>query len=73
MEHSTSIEGAPLDSCHRDSMVFRRDDGSWLMYITGIDDDMCGVISVLESDDLVHWRFLRYALRTTQNAPFNPP
>ena len=72
MEHDTTITGAPLDSCHRDSMVMRRKDGGWLMYITGITEEMYGVISVLESDDLVNWRFLRYALETAGNAPLNP-
>jgi beta-fructofuranosidase len=73
MEHTPVVQDAPLDSCHRDSMVFRREDGTWLMYITGIDDQMYGVISVLESDDLVTWRFLRFALRNAGNADCNPP
>lgn len=72
MEHTAAIEGAPLDSCHRDSMVFKRDDGTWLMYITGIDGKY-GVVSVLESTDLVNWKFLRFALRTSGNAENNPP
>lgn len=72
MEHTPVIVGAPLDSCHRDSMVIRRDDGTWLMYITGI-DGRYGVVSVLESADLVTWRFIRHALRTSGKAPYNPP
>ena len=72
MEHTPTITGAPLDSCHRDSMVFRVEDGLWLMYITGIDGKY-GVVSVLESDDLVNWKFIRFALRTSGNAPYNPP
>jgi beta-fructofuranosidase len=52
MEHTPVIEGAPLDSCHRDSMVIRLDDDRWLMYITGIDGKY-GVVSILESEDLV--------------------
>ncbi len=72
MEHTPVVEGAPLDSCHRDSMVFRRDEETWLMYVTGI-DGRYGVVSVLESNDLVRWRFLRFALRTSGNAPYNPP
>lgn len=72
MEHTPVLHNAPLDSCHRDSMVLRQHDGSWLMYATGI-KDRYGVISVFASDDLVHWTFLRYALRTSGNAPLNPP
>lgn len=72
MEHAAVIEGAPLDSCHRDSMVLKIEDNRWLMYITGIDGKY-GVVSVLESTDLVRWRFLRFALRTSGNAPYNPP
>lgn len=73
MEHTPVIEGAPLDACHRDSMVLPKPDGGWWMYITGIDDHMNGVISVLESNDLVHWNFLRFALRTTDSTGIKPP
>lgn len=73
MEQTPTITGAPLDSCHRDSMVFKAGDNRWLMYITGIDDDMRGVVSVLESNNLVDWTFIRYALRTSGKAPCNPP
>ena len=73
MEHTPTITGAPLDSCHRDSMVFKKDDGTWLMYITGIDDTMYGVVSVLESTNLVDWKFIRFALKTSGNAENNPP
>jgi beta-fructofuranosidase len=72
MENPVYLHEAPLDACHRDPMVLRLADGHWLMYATGIRDGY-GVISVFESDDLVHWRFLRYALRTRGNAPLNPP
>ncbi len=73
MEHTPVVEGAPLDSCHRDSMVLPKPNGGWWMYITGIDDNMNGVISVLESDDLVHWTFRRYALQTTDTCGVKPP
>lgn len=73
MEQTPTIGGAPLDSCHRDSMVFKVAEDHWLMYITGIDDSMFGVVSVLESHNLVDWKFLRYALRTSGKAPYNPP
>ncbi len=71
MENPVHLIDAPLDSCHRDQMVIQHED-RWLMYATGI-ADRCGVISVFESNDLQHWRFIRYALRTTREAPRNPP
>jgi beta-fructofuranosidase len=73
MEHTPTIEGAPMDSCHRDSMVLQLGDGAWRMYITGIDDEGYGVVSVLASSDLVAWKFRGYALRTAGQAPYNPP
>jgi beta-fructofuranosidase len=73
MEHTPVIQGAPLDSCHRDSMVLKNEHGGWLMYITGIDDNMNGVVSVLESDDLVNWRFIRFALKTADDTGVKPP
>ncbi|MGC9455184.1 MAG: family 43 glycosylhydrolase [Phycisphaerae bacterium] len=72
MENPVYLVGAPLDSCHRDPMVLRLDDGRWLMYATGI-HNRYGVVSVFESTDLVTWTFIRYALRTHGNAPLNPP
>jgi len=73
MEHTPVIHGAPLDSCHRDAMVLPKPGGGWWMYLTGIDDNMNGVISVLESGDLVNWTFLRFALRTTDSTGIKPP
>ena len=73
MEHTPVVNDAPLDSCHRDSMIIPAPEGGWLMYITGIDEDMCGVVSVLQSEDLITWNFVRFALRTTATAPLHPP
>ncbi len=72
MENPVYLVDAPLDACHRDSMVLRMDDGAWLMYATGICDGF-GVISVFRSEDLVTWRFLQYALRTHGPAALKPP
>jgi len=72
MENPVVLQDCPLDACHRDPMVLRLDDGRWLMYATGISDGY-GVVSVFESADLMHWRFLKYALRTSGKAPLNPP
>lgn len=72
MENEIRFHDAPLDAAHRDHFVLPHGDGHWLMYATGI-HKRCGVISVFESNNLVDWRFLRYALRTTHDAPYNPP
>ncbi|MEN8192627.1 MAG: hypothetical protein ABFS12_07400 [Bacteroidota bacterium] len=72
MENPVFLHDSPLDANHRDPMVIKLPDGTWLMYATGI-KDRYGVISVYESSDLVNWRFINYALRTSGNAPLNPP
>jgi len=72
MEQPVELLDDPLDACHRDHMVLRLGDGSWLMYATGINGKY-GVVSVYRSDDLVRWRFVRYALETAGDAPLNPP
>jgi len=71
MENPVYLHDAPLDSCHRDSMVLQMEDGSWLMYATGI-HRRYGVISVFKSNDLVNWTFLKYALTTSGNASITP-
>jgi beta-fructofuranosidase len=53
-------------------MVVRLDDDTWLMYATGKRGKE-GAVSVSVSEDLLHWRFVRYALRTTPDAPKQPP
>jgi beta-fructofuranosidase len=72
MENPITLQDCPLDACHRDSMVLKRTDGTWLMYATGLKDGY-GVISVFESKDLIHWRFVKYALRTSGQAPLRCP
>jgi len=62
MENPVYLHDAPLDSCHRDSMVLQLEDGSWLMYATGI-HNRYGVISLFRSDDLVNWHFLKYRIQ----------
>ena len=71
MENEIYFQHMPLDAAHRDHFVLEVEPGYWLMYVTGI-HKRCGVISVLESRDLQHWTFLRYAL-TTYDAPLSPP
>lgn len=59
-----SFSGAPLEACHRDHMIFQLEESTWLLYASGIDEDGLGAISVFVSHDLVHWHFVRFALRT---------
>ena len=72
MENPIQLQGCPLDAAHRDHMVFKLDEKTWLMYATGIKDG-CAVISVFESNDLVTWRFLKYALRNSARSPIHAP
>lgn len=72
MENTPVFHAAPLDALHRDHMVLQVAKDRWLMYGTGI-HQKCGVVSVFESNDLVNWTFLRFALRTTDSAPCQPP
>lgn len=71
MENTPCFHAAPLDAAHRDHFVLKVEEARWLLYVTGI-HRRCGVISVFESRDLVNWTFLRYALRTTPEAPLQP-
>lgn len=63
-----SVAGCPPGGNLRDQMVLRLDGDTWLMYATAWREG-CGAISVFVSEDLLNWRFVRYAWRTTQNVP----
>jgi beta-fructofuranosidase len=67
-----TLAGGPLQAVLRDGMLFRLDDDSWLLYSTG-KRGKNGAISVCVSENLLDWRFVRFALRTTESAPSNPP
>jgi beta-fructofuranosidase len=67
-----TVTGAPLGAVNRDQMVLRLDDDTWLMYSTG-KRGREGAVSVCVSEDLLHWRFVRFALTTTADAPKQPP
>jgi beta-fructofuranosidase len=67
-----SVTGAPVNAVSRDQMVTRLDDDTWLMYATG-KRGREGAISVCVSENLLDWRFVRFALRTTPEAPKQPP
>ena len=70
MENKIEMIGVPIDSCHRDHMVFKLNENTWIMYVSGIDMNNLAVISVLVSNDLIHWRFVQYALRTSVDSPY---
>ena len=66
-----SVTGGPLGAVARDGMVFRLDDESWLLYSTAKRGHE-GAVSVCVSEDLLNWRFVRFALKTA-GAPRQPP
>ena len=53
-------------------MIFRLDDDTWLLYATG-KRGRDGAVTVCVSENLLDWRFVRFALRTTPPAPKQPP
>ena len=59
-----SLVGAPIGAVLRDGMIFRLDDDTWLLYATG-KRGREGAVSVCVSENLLDWRFVRFALRTT--------
>ncbi|MEB2344473.1 MAG: hypothetical protein OZ948_07030 [Deltaproteobacteria bacterium] len=67
-----TLAGAPIQAVLRDGMVFRLDDDTWLLYATG-KRGQTGAVSVCVSENLLDWRFVRFALRTGGTAPKNPP
>ncbi|OAI43607.1 hypothetical protein AYO38_10565 [bacterium SCGC AG-212-C10] len=67
-----TFSGGPVGGVLRDQMVFRLDDDSWLMYATGKRGRLGGV-SVSVSENLLDWRFVRFALQTTESAGKQPP
>jgi beta-fructofuranosidase len=72
MGESVTLHGAPLEACHRDHMVIRLDESTWLLYATGLDEEGMGAISVFVSHDLRNWNFNRYALRTKGKSALRP-
>jgi beta-fructofuranosidase len=70
-EAECSLVGAPVEGVLRDGMLFRLDDDSWLLYATG-KRGRCGAVSVSVSENLLDWRFVRFALVTTPAAPLQP-
>ncbi len=71
-EAPCTLVGAPIQGVMRDGMIFRLDDDTWLLYATG-KRGRAGAISVCVSEDLLNWRFVRFALRTAESAPKQPP
>ncbi len=71
MEHSLFVTGDPPMAVNRDHMVLPYENG-WLMYASGVKDHY-SCISLLYSEDLIHWEFQGYALTSSGDAPLNPP
>lgn len=72
LEAPCSLTGAPVGAVARDGMIFRLDDDTWLLYSTG-KRGREGAVSVCVSENLLDWRFVRFVLRTTPDAPKQPP
>jgi beta-fructofuranosidase len=70
-EAPCSLVGAPVQGVMRDGMIFRLDADSWLLYATA-KRGRESAVSVCVSEDLLHWRFVRFVLRT-DGAPKQPP
>lgn len=71
MGHPIQLNGVPPMAVHRDHMVIPYENG-WLMYASGVKDGY-GCVSLLYSDDLIHWDFRGYALTSSGDAPLTPP
>ncbi len=71
-EAPCSLVGGPIGAVLRDGMILRLDDDTWLLYATGKQGRL-GAVSVCVSENLLDWRFVRFALRTTAAAPKQPP
>ena len=63
-EAPCSLDGAPLEAVLRVGMIFPLDDDSWLLFATG-KRGREGAVSVCVSENLLDWRFVRFALRTS--------
>ncbi len=72
MGHEIKMIGNPVLSTHRDHMIIRLEDGTYLMYVSGVKDGY-SCISCHTSKDLITWHFSNYALTSSGNAPLNPP
>lgn len=72
MGNDVRMIGTPVDAAHRDHMVMQLNADTWLMYAVGIRAGR-GCVSVHVSNDLREWRFVQYALTTSQTAPLAPP
>ena len=66
-EARCTLVGGPVGAVLRDGMIFRLDDDTWLLYSTG-KRGRAGAVSVCVSENLLDWRFVRFAL-TTSDAP----
>jgi beta-fructofuranosidase len=65
LEVPCAVSGCPPEANLRDQMVLRLDERTWLMYATALCDGR-GAVSVFVSENLLDWRFVRYAWRTTE-------
>ena len=69
--YPVSIEGEPVYAMHRDHFILQKDDGEYIMYVSGIKDRR-GCISTAVSQDLLKWQFCGYALTASSDSPLEP-
>lgn len=69
--YSVNIEGEPFYAMHRDHFVLQKEDGEYIMYVSGIKDRR-GCISTAVSRDLINWQFRGYALTASDSSPLRP-
>jgi beta-xylosidase len=70
INHEIQMVGSPIDASHRDHMILKINDYTWVMYVSGVRDGH-GCISAYVSNDLIQWRFVQFAL-TTRSESMKP-
>lgn len=71
MWYELELVGHPPLAIHRDHFVMRLNDYTWMMYAVGLYQGR-GCVSCCVSNDLLHWRFVQYALTSAPSAPLTP-
>ena len=69
--YSVKMKNEPLMGAHRDHFVLKMEDGKYLMYVTGVHNQM-GAISLFSSSNLIEWEFEGFALTSGEKAPLKP-
>ena len=65
------LKDEPLMGAHRDHFVLKIAENEYLMYVVGTHNKKSSV-SCFQSNDLLTWKFVGYALDSGENSPLNP-